>query len=286
MWPHPIAFCVVLCVIAFMALDYVGFLREKKRQAAAITELESLGFGEIFPDANVHRCHQLCDDETQQRTAAAAGTDELDFTYGEMDLLSLAKLVFSLNECSALKLPPRPRLVDLGSGNGRMVVALAMMRPWSRCTGVELLPKLHASAIKALAAFERDVRPKLPEARRGVEVAVRCEDMLKADLSHEDVVIALSTAFSTTTMTKLFAHAERSMRPGAVLVVADQLAYPPRFACVMEIKYRAEQGARGDASWGTGTLGILVRRKGGTAGPMAITSSEYGGGSTSRRKKG
>ena len=281
---YVIALGVVLCVAAFVALDYVSFLNEKKRQAAAIAELESLGFGDVFPDVNVHDCHQLCDDETQQRTAAAAGTDELDFTYGEMDLLSLAKLVFSLDECSAVKLPPRPRLVDLGSGNGRMVVALAMMRPWSRCTGVELLPKLHASAIQALATFERDVRPRLPEERREVEVAVRCEDMLKTDLSREDVVIALSTAFSTATMAKLFAHAERSMRPGAILVVADQLGCPPRFQCVMEIKYRSEQGARGDASWGTGTLGILVRRSSGAAAPLAAAGPGSGRGSSKKKK--
>lgn len=265
MWAFVIAVGLVLCVVAFLALDYVAFLNKKKRQAAVIAELESLGFDDVYPKDNVHRCHQLCDDETQQRTAATVGTDELDFTYGEMDLLSLAKLVLSLDECALIKLPPRPRLIDLGSGNGRAVVALAMLRPWARCAGVELLPKLHASATKALAAFERDVRRRLPADRRGVEVTVRCEDMLKTDLSREDVVVALSTAFSAATMAKLFAHAERSMRPGAILVVSDQLSYPPRFACVMEIKYRSEQGSRGDASWGTGTLGILVRRGNATA---------------------
>ena len=60
-------------------------------------------------------------------------------------------------------------------------------------------------------------------------------------------------------MAHLFARAEH-MRRGAVLIVADQVHYPPAFQCAMEISYRAEGGSKGSASWGTGTLGILVRK--------------------------
>jgi hypothetical protein len=40
--------------------------------------------------------------------------------------------------------------MDLGSGLGKPVFMAAMICPWGRCTGVELMGERHDAAVKAL----------------------------------------------------------------------------------------------------------------------------------------
>ena len=253
-------------VILYVALDYLGFEKQRRQRVKAVEELLRLGFGEVYPSDNTHTAAALLGDATAQESVAKSfGGDVDDITYGELDLPSIAKLLQVLESLDTINLPARPRLIDLGSGNGRAVLAMATMRPFALCEGVEISPALHSSALQHQSLFESKVRPRLPAERAKVVVRLRCADMLQANLTRADVVFVLSTAFSAGTMAKLFQHAEKSMRRGAVLIVADQPTLSSKFACVSEFSYRSESGTRGggtrgDASWGKGTLRVLVRR--------------------------
>ena len=248
-------------VVVYVAVDYVSFLRQKRQRVHTVEEVLRLGFGQVYQADNVQTAAALLGDTAAQESVAASfGGDIDDITYGELDLKSIAKLMHALESLrDMVQLPARPRLIDLGSGNGRAVMAMAMMRPFALCEGVEISPALHSSALRHLSLFESIVRPQLPAERGKVMLRLRCADMLQADLTRADIVFALSTAFSTDTMAKLFQHAS-SMRHGAVLILADQPTLSSKFACVSELSYRSESGTRGDASWGKGTLRVLVRR--------------------------
>ena len=250
-------------VIVYVTLDYLGFEKQRRQRVRAVEEMLRLGFGEVYQSDNTHTAAALLGDAAAQESVAESfGGDVDDITYGELDLPSIAKLLQVLESLDTISLPARPRLIDLGSGNGRAVLAMATMRPFALCEGVEISPALHSSALRHQSLFESTVRPRLPAERAKVVLRLRCADMLQADLTRADVVFVLSTAFSAGTMAQLFQHAESSMgmRRGAVLIVADQPTLSSRFACVSEFSYRSESGTRGDASWGKGTLRVLVRR--------------------------
>ena len=249
-------------VIVYVTLDYLGFEKQRRQRVRAVEEMLRLGFGEVYQSDNTHTAAALLGDAAAQESVAESfGGDVDDITYGELDLPSIAKLLQVLESLDTISLPARPRLIDLGSGNGRAVLAMATMRPFALCEGVEISPALHSSALRHQSLFESTVRPRLPAERAKVVLRLRCADMLQADLTRADVVFVLSTAFSAGTMAQLFQHAESSMRRGAVLIVADQPTLSSRFACVSEFSYRSESGTRGDASWGKGTLRVLVRSR-------------------------
>ena len=189
---------LLLGVIVYVTLDYVSFLRQRWQRVRAVEEMLNLGFGKVYQSDNVHTAAALLGDAAAQKSVAESfGGDVDDITYGELDLPSIAKLMQALESlCDTIQLPAQPRLIDLGSGNGRAVLAMAMMRPFALCEGVEISPALHLSALRHLSLFESKVRPRLPAERAKVVLRFRCADMLQVELTRADVVFALSTAFS------------------------------------------------------------------------------------------
>jgi hypothetical protein len=101
-------------------------------------------------------------------------------------------------------LPPgaSPRIVDIGSGLGGLVLELARKRPDARCTGIELAPlpwlisRLRAIACASRARFLRG-------------------DYESLDFGNFDLVFAY---LSPAAMDGLWRKASREMRPGSVLV--------------------------------------------------------------------
>ena len=66
-------------------------------------------------------------------------------TYGEFPLLSVARLLDHLDP----PLGPGDVFVDLGSGAGRLVLAVSLLWPaLGACVGMELLPEVHALGVE------------------------------------------------------------------------------------------------------------------------------------------
>ena len=81
--------------------------------------LKAAGFSDLFSSWNTHDAINLllnCAD--QQELKSLAGGSSAGLVYSELELSSISKLLFALDE---LQLPATPRFIDLGSGNGRMV---------------------------------------------------------------------------------------------------------------------------------------------------------------------
>ena len=84
-------------VILYVALDYLGFEKQRRQRVKAVEELLRLGFGDVYPSDNTHTAAALLGDATAQESVAKSfGGDVDDITYGELDLPSIAKLLQEL----------------------------------------------------------------------------------------------------------------------------------------------------------------------------------------------
>ncbi len=108
------------------------------------------------------------------------------FLYGEMDLITLSKLLKAMDFKSGL------HFCDLGSGAGRSVLMVEHLYK-TPSTGIELVPPLYE-----LATHKLDTYVKL---KREAKPTYLCKasfihgDFLEQDLSQYDVIMANATAF-------------------------------------------------------------------------------------------
>ena len=180
----------------------------------------------------------------------------------------------------------REVFLDVGSGIGKPVFAAALLRPWLRCVGVELLEGLHLEALSLREAW----RGGLPYSRRGVKqtlfhvppearaarIDLRCadacdaaalplgnaEDEEDAGLSDAefarplwaavDVALACSTCFDEDTVARMVRAATR-MRPGTFFATCSTRLPAEWGALVAELP-------RCPASWGETTVYVHERR--------------------------
>ena len=127
---------------------------------------------------------------------AALDTKLSSLTYGEISVSPFVQLLRSLPEPAA-----PPHFIDIGSGTGKAVLAAALARPLASASGVELVPQLHSTAVRAERALrqllaqlkfrEGELPPGLPVAEAtaarerlqelgGTNLRLRCGDSFKA----------------------------------------------------------------------------------------------------------
>ena len=85
---------------------------------------------------------------------AALDTKLSSLTYGEISVSPFVQLLRTLPEPAT-----PPHFIDIGSGTGKAVLAAALARPLASALGVELVPQLHSTAVRA----ERALRQLLPQ---------------------------------------------------------------------------------------------------------------------------
>jgi hypothetical protein len=207
---------------------------------------------------------------------STAGTAELKltrrgWTYGETNLESLLLMLRAADlpsYCCTCSLPPADHharcercgkraagavILDLGSGCGNVVVAVALMvastlLPTAAVVrGIELLPTLHRAAAKSVSELQARFRSAeaagtslLPARLPHTEVC--CDDLAVHDFSDADVCYLCSTAFTSGYITRWCAHAARTLRPGSRVVC---LSVPlPHSAFALEASLACE------TSWG------------------------------------
>ena len=108
-------------------------------------------------------------------------------------------------------------ICDLGSGNGKLLLQLALLTPARRLAGVELSATRHAQATAALAqAAERQVLS--PARARSIELS--CGSMLDhAALCESTQCFCYSLALDTPFMEALEAHLARTLPMGALVLL-------------------------------------------------------------------
>ena len=163
-------------------------------------------------------------DLEQAVTASSEDTQRLGlgrdgFTYGETTLASVWRILASLG----LRGGSGAAITDLGSGIGNVVVAVGLIAAAGALgegavrsvRGIELLPTLHAAAVRAVAGLRREWSDSpLPLPHCSVE----CSDLLDCDLSDCDIAYMASTVFEDHVLERFARRAAETMRPGSRVV--------------------------------------------------------------------
>ncbi|WP_224369379.1 SAM-dependent methyltransferase [Hyalangium versicolor] len=164
------------------------------------------------------------------------GREEDSTTYGEVKPASLQMLLSQVS--------PREgeSFIDLGSGMGQPTLVAAMLFPFRRLVGVELLTGLGDAARQALSRYDAEIRPQLPELHQRQSIEFLDGDLLEADISGVDVVFAQAPCFEAGLMAKLAAKLETLKSGARLILVGQQLASPSFTLLTMKVMR---------ANWGT-----------------------------------
>lgn len=143
--------------------------------------------------------------------------DSLKFSYGEMVPGTIKTVMDSIGLCS------EDRVVDLGSGNGKALLALALMFPDVKdVCGIELLEGLHKLAAEALSTLRARLEQNDPE-HRMAPVNLKHGSLLEEDWSKATVVLICSTAFDEVLMQGISRLVERLPANARVITTSNKI---------------------------------------------------------------
>jgi len=83
---------------------------------------------------------------------------------------------------------------DLGCGVGKPVIAGALLKPFGKCIGVELLPGLYKRACEIKQRFDKEFKPTIEGHR--ADISFINKDLLDVDISSGDVFYLAATCFN------------------------------------------------------------------------------------------
>lgn len=193
------------CVWQSIAYDEL-FSTQKQKNAEAEPTFDffsnmSLGYGEITPRAVFAIMDWIKQDDDWQ---AAACT----------------------NEEEANNIDGNSVVVDLGSGNGRILFAAALAFPFSKAIGLEILPELHQEALHNLDVWrERHVGTNSGNHLHSkTEFDFRCADFTKHGdlLSAAKLVFIHATVFDDNLMKKVHALCHTYCSVGTYFVMVTK----------------------------------------------------------------
>jgi precorrin-6B methylase 2 len=140
---------------------------------------------------------------------------------------------------------------DLGSGTGKATILAALVFPFSRVVGIELLPGLGDAARQVLSRYDAQLRPQLPPENQRQRIDFIDGDFLVQDLSEADVLFAHGTCYGPELMGKL-THKLEELKPGARVVMAGQTLASP------ELVFQKMKVMKTD--WGSALAAVYKRR--------------------------
>ena len=176
------------------------------------------------------------------------GLKSSTLVYGEITFEPFAEQLLKLHAYGGM--PEGGIFYDIGCGTGKPVFAAALLHPFRRCAGIEVLTGLSAIAERIRRDFDATVRPALPEPHAATEIEIIRGDATALDWRDGDVVFLNSTCFSGELMAALARLAER-LRHGAFVITTTKRLPSEAFE-LLEVSSMVE-------TWGTATC-FLHRR--------------------------
>lgn len=174
------------------------------------------------------------------------GREEDSTTYGEVIPAAFQEVM------SAVTPREGEVFIDLGSGTGKAVFLAAMLFPFRRAVGVELLPGLGDAARQALSRYDAEVRPHLPPEHQRQQLEFIDGDFLQTDLSEVDVLFAHATCYEPQLMQQLTVRLEE-LKPGARAIIVGPTLQSSAFTLLGMKVMRA--------GWGTSLTSLYERRQ-------------------------
>lgn len=175
------------------------------------------------------------DDEEASLLASVGGKNAA--TYGEMTSMGFRTLATHIG------LGAEDIFVDLGSGEGALVLQAADEFGVAHATGIELAETRHAAAVDALAAVPEDVR-----ARTTLIIGDAAGDVAADVLAQASVVWCANLLFDDALQRRLAARLGDAVCAGKVRAIASLMPFPEGVrGLVQEDEY-----LRCDMSWDVG----------------------------------
>lgn len=139
-------------------------------------------------------------------------------TYGEINDVQCLRHVFGyLEEHQLMSRESRESVFyDLGSGSGRVVIAAALLFPFARCCGIEILTSLHGIAEMIKDEYQRFFASPVIEVYHG-----SITDLALKDWTDGDIIYVNSVCFSNELFAETAQHASK-MKIGSIMITLAQ----------------------------------------------------------------
>ena len=141
----------------------------------------------IVPDYWVNNCiYQKQKTLDYERDKGQIQSNSLG--YGEVLPESLwSMMMFVLRHQCLINKVPGNVIVDLGSGNGKVLIAASLVCEFDELLGYEIVPKLHQEALDNLLKWSFDFKNN--------KFVFKCDDFTKHSIKHASVVVVHATLF-------------------------------------------------------------------------------------------
>jgi precorrin-6B methylase 2 len=136
-----------------------------------------------------------------------------EFVYGEIEILTLLAL--------CRKISPRKKQVfyDLGSGSGKVAIAVKLCYPTLVVKGIEILPELLQLASLKWQSFVKK-HPKLFTAQ---DIEFIGADITEVSFQDADIIFINATSFSPDTWQKIISKLSELKKGSKILITTKQL---------------------------------------------------------------
>jgi hypothetical protein len=176
-------------------------------------------FFELTSHLHVDEIKELSDEIRERKEAQGEETDSL--VYGEISYSAMYELVKTLKSKGYLA-GTEDLFLDLGSGVGKAVLMAALLHPFQRCVGFEVLPELHQMAEELLRKCQTECTSVLQSVQA---------DYLQADWPQASVVLSNSTCLSRETFDQLVLKAEL-LPSGSVFISMSKAIHNAQWSLV------------------------------------------------------
>jgi precorrin-6B methylase 2 len=192
-----------------------------------------------------NRLYDFSGHEIARAEKKRLGWEVDSFTYGEVVPTPFHGLLSQLS-------PQEDEVfIDLGSGTGKATLLAAMLFPFRRVIGVELLPGLAAAANKVLGRYDAEIRPGLAAEHQRQRIEFIEGNLLEVDLSEVDWVFTHATCFEPPLMAELARKLEELKAGAKAIIVGHQLKSEAFSLVTMKVLR---------LSWGTALTSIYQRQ--------------------------
>jgi SAM-dependent methyltransferase len=199
--------------------------------------------------------HKLSHNDRQRRESGGLVTSLI---YGEMQLVPFMELLGEV----VLQIPrgERIRIVDIGSGRGRLVISAAvvleMLNRASTVVGIELLESLVDEAREIHAKANAKFAFKRAEIQWISKDALNCVE----DWKDANILVSCCTCFDEVLLNQIFRLAQKNLKIGAFFITTSHRILEGVKNQRTMAGFKLVKEIRGfEMSWGTATVYVYQR---------------------------
>ena len=212
-------------------------------------------FNELFPIHSLSLAKQTSKEERDQKHI-----NDPSFVYGEVTFRSMCYINEYITEVFKNQIIDG-NFYDLGSGTGKAVIAMSLIRKFKKCIGIEYLENLTALSKR----FEENYNKKILEVIEDEKLFKGFNkkpnilefvngDFLKRGWSEASVILMISTCFTIDLINKIAIKANKECKSGCIII-----SFTKSLVGLNKDYWEFKEGFKRNMTWGSAT--VYVHRK-------------------------